>query len=90
MSASPFGGPDGEFDPPALKNINLTIEPGERVGFLGATGAGKTALVNLLPRFYDVTEGASPSTAWMSATIPQDESAPNRGHCVARGRALPG
>ena len=48
---------DGELDPPALKNINLTIEPGQRIGFLGATGAGKTALVNLIPRFYDVTEG---------------------------------
>lgn len=52
-----FTRPDGEMDPPALKNINLTIEPGEKVGFLGATGAGKTALVNLIPRFYDVTEG---------------------------------
>jgi ATP-binding cassette subfamily B protein len=52
-----FRRPDGELDPPALKNINLTIEPGEKVGFLGATGAGKTALVNLIPRFYDVTEG---------------------------------
>ncbi len=52
-----FRRPDGEPDPPALKNINLTIEPGERIGFLGATGSGKTALVNLIPRFYDVTEG---------------------------------
>lgn len=52
-----FRRPDGEFDPPALKNINLTIEPGQRVGILGATGAGKTALVNLVPRFYDATEG---------------------------------
>ena len=52
-----FSRPDGELDPPALKNINLTIEPGEQVGFLGATGAGKSALVNLIPRFYDVTEG---------------------------------
>ncbi|MFW2335055.1 ABC transporter ATP-binding protein [Ilumatobacter sp.] len=48
---------DGEFDPPALRNIDLTIEPGQRVGFLGATGSGKSALVNLIPRFYDVTEG---------------------------------
>jgi ATP-binding cassette subfamily B protein len=40
-----------------LEHIDLTIEPGERVGILGATGAGKTALVNLLPRFYDVTDG---------------------------------
>jgi ATP-binding cassette subfamily B protein len=52
-----FRRPDGELDPPALKKINLTIEPGQRVGFLGATGTGKTALVNLIPRFYDPTEG---------------------------------
>jgi ABC-type multidrug transport system fused ATPase/permease subunit len=41
----------------AMQNINLTIEPGETVGFLGATGSGKSSLVNLIPRFYDVTEG---------------------------------
>lgn len=52
-----FRRPDGKFDPPALKHINLTIEPGQRIGFLGATGAGKSALVNLIPRFYDATEG---------------------------------
>jgi ABC-type multidrug transport system fused ATPase/permease subunit len=52
-----FRGADGQLNPPAIKQINLTIEPGERVGILGATGAGKSALVNLLPRFYDVTEG---------------------------------
>ena len=52
-----FRKPDGELEPPALKNINLTIEPGQKVGFLGATGAGKSALVNLIPRFYDVIEG---------------------------------
>jgi len=52
-----FQRPDGQLDPPAIKKINLAIEPGERVGILGATGAGKSALVNLLPRFYDVTEG---------------------------------
>ncbi len=49
---------DGTYDPPVLKDISLTIEPGQQVGFLGATGAGKTALVNLIPRFYDVTQGA--------------------------------
>jgi ATP-binding cassette subfamily B protein len=52
-----FRRPDGKLDPPALKNISLTIAPGERVGFLGATGAGKSALVNLIPRFYDAQEG---------------------------------
>lgn len=41
-----------------LKHINLTINPGETIAVMGATGCGKTALVSLIPRFYDVTEGA--------------------------------
>jgi ATP-binding cassette subfamily B multidrug efflux pump len=40
-----------------LEDINVVIEPGTRVAILGATGAGKTSLVNLVPRFYDVTSG---------------------------------
>lgn len=41
-----------------LEHLNLTIHPGEKVAILGATGCGKTSLVNLIPRFYDVTDGA--------------------------------
>lgn len=41
----------------ALKNINLLIRPGETIGIMGATGCGKSTLVHLIPRFYDVTEG---------------------------------
>jgi ATP-binding cassette subfamily B protein len=67
-----FRRPDGELDPPALKNINLTIEPGQQVGFLGATGAGKSALVNLIPRFYDVTEGTISIDGVDVRDIPQD------------------
>ena len=40
-----------------LKNVNLKIEHGQTVAFVGNTGVGKTSLVNLLPRLYDVTEG---------------------------------
>ena len=43
---------------PVLENIDLVIEPGETVGILGETGAGKSTLVNLIPRLYDVTSGA--------------------------------
>ena len=41
-----------------LEHINLTIEPGETVAIMGSTGSGKTTLINLIPRFYDVTEGS--------------------------------
>lgn len=41
----------------ALSDISFTVKPGQRVALLGATGAGKTTLVNLLPRFYDYTGG---------------------------------
>jgi ABC-type multidrug transport system fused ATPase/permease subunit len=43
---------------PILKNINAVIEPGEVVAFVGWSGVGKSTLLNLLPRFYDVTAGA--------------------------------
>ena len=41
-----------------LKNLNLTIEPGTMVAFVGATGAGKTSIVNLLSRFYEYQKGS--------------------------------
>jgi ATP-binding cassette subfamily B protein len=42
----------------ALNDINLTIQPGEKLGIIGTTGAGKSSLVNLIPRFYDPEEGS--------------------------------
>ena len=42
----------------ALEKINLTVEPGETVAFVGKSGSGKTTMVNILPRFYEIDEGA--------------------------------
>ena len=42
---------------PALDNINLTVRTGETLGVIGGTGSGKSTLVSLIPRFYDVTQG---------------------------------
>jgi len=48
------------YDPyyPVIKNLSFTIKPGEMVGVVGHSGAGKTTLINLLCRFYDVTSGS--------------------------------
>ena len=48
---------NGADHDPVLKNINLVAEPGQTVALLGATGAGKSSLVQLIPRFYDVSSG---------------------------------
>jgi ATP-binding cassette subfamily B protein len=48
---------DGDCAAPVLENIHLTAEPGETIAILGATGSGKSTLVNLIPCFYDVSQG---------------------------------
>ena len=45
-------------DKPLIRNFNLEVKPGEMVAIVGPTGAGKTTLINLLMRFYDVTKGS--------------------------------
>ena len=52
-------GEDAEnTDREILKDISFTVEPGETVGILGSTGCGKTSMVQLIPRLYDVTKGS--------------------------------
>ncbi len=55
MKSVSFGYGDGED---ALSDINLVIEPGEKVGIIGGTGSGKSSLANLLPRLYDPRQGS--------------------------------
>lgn len=69
---------------PALRNLNFTIEPGQTVAFVGATGSGKTTLINLIPRLLDPTSGrvvidGVPTNEWnleelrkCVAMVPQD------------------
>jgi ATP-binding cassette subfamily B multidrug efflux pump len=47
----------GETESPVLHNISFKTKPGETIAFIGSTGSGKSSLVNLIPRFYDVTLG---------------------------------
>ncbi|MEZ0342078.1 ABC transporter ATP-binding protein [Mycobacterium sp. pV006] len=54
---SASGGPDKPADDWVLRHVDITVEPGETLALVGATGSGKSVLVGLLSRLYDVTEG---------------------------------
>lgn len=49
---------DAEEEPAAIQNISFEIEPGKILAIVGGTGSGKSTLVNLIPRFYDVSQGS--------------------------------
>jgi len=67
-----YRGPDGNPGPLVLRDISFTAEPGETIGFLGSTGSGKSTLVHLIPRFYDVTGGSITIDGTDIRQIPQD------------------
>lgn len=56
----------------AIKNISFSAEPGQTIAFLGPTGSGKSTLINLIPRFYDVTAGRITIDGTDIRDIPQD------------------
>lgn len=57
---------------PLLKNINLTVRSGERIAIVGPTGCGKTTLINLLMRFYDVDQGSIQVSGQDIRQMPKD------------------
>jgi ATP-binding cassette, subfamily B, multidrug efflux pump len=60
-------------DEPLIDHLSLSVEPGQTVAIVGPTGAGKTTLVNLLMRFYDVTSGRITLDGVDIATMPREE-----------------
>jgi ATP-binding cassette subfamily B protein len=55
---APSGSPTPPIDEWVLKDVSFVAEPGQMIALLGATGSGKSTIINLIPRFYDVTRGA--------------------------------
>ncbi|AIM24428.1 ABC-type multidrug transport system, ATPase/permease component [Melissococcus plutonius] len=47
----------GHAESPVIRNVSFTASPGETIAFIGSTGSGKSTLIQLIPRFYDVSEG---------------------------------
>lgn len=58
---------------PALKNISFSVKPGETTAIIGGTGSGKTSLINLIPRFYDVENGEVLVDGVNVRDIPQEQ-----------------
>jgi len=59
-----FRYPGAEED--VLHDITFTSKPGQTTAFIGTTGSGKSTIVNLIPRFYEVTGGAITLDGWIS------------------------
>ena len=57
MGVGPGGPPSAPQDEWVLKDVSFQADPGQMIALLGATGSGKSTIINLIPRFYDVTRG---------------------------------
>lgn len=72
-------------DEDVLSNITFTAKPGETTAFIGSTGSGKSTLVNLIPRFYDVSEGSITINGTDIRDISQEELRRNIGYVPQKG-----
>ena len=68
---------------PVLKEVSFTAEPGQTIAIVGPTGAGKTTIINLLPRFYDVTSGSVKIDGMDVRDVTAEESAQADRHRAA-------
>lgn len=73
-----------------LQNISFTAKPGQTTAFIGATGSGKSTLVNLIPRFYDVTQGEITLDGVNIKDIAQSELRANIGYVPQKGLLFSG
>lgn len=80
----------GGADENVLQNISFTACPGQTTAFIGSTGSGKSTLVNLIPRFYDVTEGSITIDGIDLRRLSQHQLRENIGYVPQKGILLSG